>query len=145
MQTRPSQFCSHFYDSCVLCWIERKINFSIFICWVIVDFAHNSQMFLTKFFKSGQIYMKDAQWAETNEKQIFQFLVFWGMVVFVLKIRSFLCTKSTITQTLKIGELIFYSFQLIAHLSCKFDHFWRFFFVKNLMVIKVKTLENCEQ
>ena len=29
-----------------------------------------------KIFKSGQIYMKDGQWAETNEKSIFRFLLF---------------------------------------------------------------------
>ena len=29
-------------------------------------------------FKSGHLHMKDAQWAETNEKSIFQF---WDMVV----------------------------------------------------------------
>ena len=34
----------------------------------------------------------------------------------------------SITQKLKIGKLIFHSFQLIAHIFCKFDHFWTTFF-----------------
>ena len=33
-------------------------------------------------------------------------------------------TKSTIFQKLNIGKSIFHSFHHIAHLSCKYGHFW---------------------
>ena len=39
------------------------------------------------FFKTDQIYMKDVECAETNEKLIFSF---WDMTFFVLKICQFL-------------------------------------------------------
>ena len=39
-----------------------------------------------KEFKSGHIFMKDAECAETNEKSIFRFFSFRDMIDFVLKI-----------------------------------------------------------
>ena len=42
----------------------------------------------------------------------------------------------TKTREKKIGKLIFLSIQHILHLSCKFDHFWIFFFI--LMHAKLK-------
>ena len=39
-------------------------------------------------------------------------------------------TRLTITQNIKIvkiGKLIFYSFQFIAYRFCKFEHFWKIF------------------
>ena len=90
MQTPHPQFCSHFYDRCAQCWIEWKINFPIYpififrvmaIVFTIYDdtsgFSSLSPI-KKKTFKSDQIYRKDDQWAETNEKSIlpFFFLVF---------------------------------------------------------------------
>ena len=47
-------------------------------------FLHKHKILLTKkkFFRSGQIFMKDVQWAETNEKSIFRFLCFelWSIL-----------------------------------------------------------------
>ena len=42
MQTFPpsSQFWSHFNRRCAMCWIELKVNFPIFIFWVIVEFVY---------------------------------------------------------------------------------------------------------
>ena len=47
------------------------------------------------------------------------------------KIDLILSTKVTITRKIKIGNMIFLSFQHIPHLWCKFDHFW---WKKNLSI-----------
>ena len=59
---------------------------------------------------------------------IFAIFSFLDMVVFVLKIGE-LSMKSTINQKIKNEKYIFHSFQLTAYLSCKFDHFWKDFFL----------------
>ena len=41
------------------------------------------------FFKSVQIYMKDAEYAESKEKSNFRFFIFLVMVIFVLKCPQF--------------------------------------------------------
>ena len=41
------------------------------------------------FYKSGKIYMKDEEYAETNEKSIFKFLVFEIWSFFVPEIGNF--------------------------------------------------------
>ena len=103
-------------------------------------------------FKSVHIYMKDAEFAETNDKSIFRFLIleiWWFLYskLFSFLFRWIFSTKSTITQKInigKIGKLNFQLFQDTTHLACKYDHFWTIFFVNNFMV-KVKTIENWEQ
>ena len=82
-------------------------------------------------FKSIHIYMKDVECAETNGKFNFLiFAVFWDIYSRLCTqnwsiFRWLLSTKSIITHKLKIGKFIFHSFQFIAHLQCKFDHFWK--------------------
>ena len=81
-------------------------------------------------FKSSQIYMKDAEWAETNRNRFSDFLVFeiWSFLYSKLFIFLWiLSTKSTITRKIKIGKfikLIFHSIQHCAYLSCEYGHFW---------------------
>ena len=66
--------------------------------------------------------MKDGEYAEMNEKSIFQFLLFeLELVIFVLKIWLIFNVFSQETQKIKIGKLIFHSFQHIVHLSLKWD------------------------
>ena len=75
------------------------------------------EMIEQKFFKNGHIYMKVAECPETNGKSIFRFLIFKIWSVLYSKLIHFLrilIIKSTITQTLKIGKLIFHWFQNIA-------------------------------
>ena len=48
--SQPPQKWSNFHERCAQCSIEWKINFPIFIFWVIVDFFHNFQVFLWIFF-----------------------------------------------------------------------------------------------
>ena len=46
-------------------WNEWKIKFAIFIFWVINDFVHNFQVFLTEFL--GICFLgKDAQFSELD-------------------------------------------------------------------------------
>ena len=59
--------------------------------------------------------------------RIFAILSFWDIIIFVLKVGNFRLIFS-ITQKIKIAKIwniIFHSFQHIAHLSCKYGHFWR--------------------
>ena len=66
--------------------VLRRINSPIYIFWVLVDCIYNLRWHTwifkcvadqkQKSFKSGQIYRKDAEYAETNEKSISPFLVF---------------------------------------------------------------------
>ena len=73
--------------------------------------------------------MKDAECAETNEESIFQFLRFlvfeiWSLVYSKLVNLSMNFEyKIDHNSKIKIGILTFHSFQLIAHLFCKFYHF----------------------
>ena len=84
---------------------------------------------------SGQIYRKDAQWMK-NQFCDFYFLRYGR---FCTQNSSnnwpILFTKTTISVKLKIGKLIFRSFQHIPHLSCKYDHFWFFFCQKTIWSI----------
>ena len=43
--------------------------------------------------RNGQIFMKDAQCAETNENSIFRFFIFWVMIDIVHNFQMFLPTK----------------------------------------------------
>ena len=81
--------------------------------------------------RNGQIFMKDAQCVEPNEKWTFWFLVFelWS-ILYSKFIRNgvILGTKMAISQKIKIakiGKFIFRSFQHIPHLSCESGHIWR--------------------
>ena len=84
------------------------------------NYFQNNSIFFQ--FKSGQIYMKDAECAETNEKSIFRilrFFSFWDMVIFVPKIGNFrwiFSTKSTMTWKIKIWNMIFHSIRHCGHL-----------------------------
>ena len=82
---RPSHNCSYFHERCAQCWIAWKINFTIFIFWVMVDCIYNFRWHIWIFnyvtdkkisFKSGQIYMKNAQYAEWKKNQISDFCDF---------------------------------------------------------------------
>ena len=80
------------------------------------------------FFKSGQIYMKNAQCAETNANNFCDFYFLRYGHFYTQKLVNFwwiLSTKTVISQKLQIRKWIFHSFQHIPHLSCKFGHFWR--------------------
>ena len=101
--------------------------------------AESIKCFSTNFFrnfKSIHIYMKDTECAEMNEL-IFRFLGFLVFEIWSFFYKNWstfqwiLSTKSTITQKIKIekiGKFISHSFQLIALLFCKFDHFWKTLF-----------------
>ena len=95
----PLQFCPHYNGRCAMCWIEWKINFSIFIfLWAIVVFVHNFQVFLPwniKFFTKKILHKKILQKLSNlhercamswNEFKInFPMFSFWVMIYFVLK------------------------------------------------------------
>ena len=73
------------------------------------------------FFKSGQIYMKDAELAESKENEISNFSCFYlsSYGHFFSKNCQFSMNFFTITREKKIGKirkLSFYSFQHVAHL-----------------------------
>ena len=60
MHTSPPQFCSHFYERCAMCWIELKINFTIFpifIFRVIVKFNWKLTVLNTKMTITRKIYI----------------------------------------------------------------------------------------
>ena len=129
-------------------------DFSVFDFWVMADCIYNLRVKLgfsilspTKkmTFKSGQIYSKYLQWAETNENQFSDFGDFYFLSW--SKNWPILSTKTTISQKPKIvkcGKLIFHSLQLIAHIFCKFDYFWTTFFW-SLTYLKIKVSPvNCK-
>ena len=117
----------HFNRRCAQCWIEWKINFHIFQFWQIIFTIYERHAWICKcvtdqksFFKRGQIYRKDAQWAETNAKSIFRFLTFlflefWLILLLIIHGKMYLVEY----KTDHIGKFIFHSFQHIPHLSCK--------------------------
>jgi len=75
------------------------------------------------FFKSGQIYMEDAESAGSKEKSIFRFLLneLWSFLYWNVPHFRWIFT---ITRKIKIGKLIFHSLQHIAHLSWKWNQNW---------------------
>ena len=81
-------------------------------------------------FRSGHIYMKDAHSAESNKKSIFRFFLFLFVYLRTILYSKFIKSwpilnpKTAISQKLKIGKLVFHSYQHILHLSCKFGYFW---------------------
>ena len=91
---------SNLHERCWMCWNKWKINFSIFPIfifsygWLYLWFTGGTPGFSSvsptkkKTFKSGQIYSKDAQWAETDFP-FFTIFSFWHMVVSVLRIGQF--------------------------------------------------------
>jgi len=66
------------------CWNEWKTNFPIHIFWVMVGcvYIFRWNTLISNSFKSGYIFMKDPQCAETNEKLILRILVFeiWSIL-----------------------------------------------------------------
>ena len=81
-------------------------------CFYLLD-KHKILHTTKNFFKSGQIYMKDAQWAETNKKSIFRF---WRFSFFELW--SILYSKSiekwAISSNNEFFFSIFLSFTLLV-------------------------------
>ena len=100
---------------------EKSIfQFLFFELWLIVFTIYGWHTWISthhkkKSFKSGQIYRKDVQWAETIEKSIFRFYFFnygWFCTQNLSKNWSILCTRTTISQKLKIAKLIFICFSI---------------------------------
>ena len=97
----------------------------------------HGNVFFLQIFKSANVYMKDAECAERNEKLIFRFMRFlvfgkWSflyskLINFSMDFECNIDYKSK-NKSRKNGKLIFRFSQLIAHLFCKFDHSWTTFF-----------------
>ena len=137
MQTPSPTFQkrSDLHERYPLCWNEWKINYPIFIFWVTADCIFNlrvtpgfSSASPTKKNRSKVVKLTENMWYELKrmKHQFSDFCDFY----FLISSKNWLTlsTKSTIIQKIEIEKLIFHSFQLIAHLFCKFYHFWRFFF-----------------
>ena len=85
--------------------------------WAVILFSQMDK-FMTKFFKNEKNVhqcMKYAECAETNEKSILRFLFF---------------------ETISPKICIFLSIQLLPHLLCKFEHFWKKKLEKNSFLFK---------
>ena len=98
---------------------------------------NGSNVFSTIFFQnyiSGHIYiyiyMKDAEWVETNEKSIFWFLRFLVLEIwsFFFQKRSQVFDENWVQNRPLLGKFLFHLVQLIPHIFCKFDHFWTTFY-----------------
>ena len=50
----PPQFCSHFHERSTQCWIEWKINVTMFIFWVMADCIYN----LPKIYRQKKVFQK---------------------------------------------------------------------------------------
>ena len=117
---------------CAQCWIEWKINFTIFIFQVIADFIYNLRVTHRDFqvgFLGFSTKKKVVQSQSNLQKRcaFLRFFIFWVTVAFVRKIHRKIDKKWPYLKNAKIGKLIFYSFQHIPHLLRKYEHIWIFF------------------
>ena len=124
-------------------WIEWTINlfiYPIFIFWVMADCIYNLRAthrdfeachqpkWIKKSLKSGQIYRKDAQWAETNEKSTLRFLFLYREKFIENRgqKKKDHNSKNKNRKDLKLDLTIDSADS--EPLSCEFEHFWIFFF-----------------
>ena len=116
-----------------------KPGFSVLHDWWMQSY----NMKINKKFKSCQIYNKDPELGGSKEKLNFRFFSFLFFVSWSLLYSNHLNFQwiFAITRKLKIGKLVFHSIQQIAHLSWKFEHFRRIFFVKNFIVDNVNKID----
>ena len=120
--------------------------YSLSYCWLYLQFAVTHLAFQlchrTKSSKSGQIHRKYAQWAETNGRSIFRYLIFeiWSILYW-----HFFSTWVFFRATFSFRDMVDFAYgwpytiltkspnknlkaknhcQINAHLSCEFGHFW---------------------
>ena len=129
----PPQFCSLFHERCAQCWIEWKINFTIFI--------FSGMTVYTIYQKFTEQKNNCSKCSHLQERfGLLWKLLFSSWICFlqllVFEIWSILRTwghmhQNRISQKFKSHKKtheLKNLFQSNAHLSCKLGHFWTIFF-----------------
>ena len=109
------------------CWIELKIIlFHIFVIWVMADCIYNLRYVISPIYKINRILKTKV--AQKKSRDLKNHL---SSHKNELQKKIMLGGQSIISQKLKIWNMIFHSFQLIAYLSCEFYQFWSVTYMKS--------------
>ena len=129
----PRYFCIQYWSGSIFSpsASKRRIFFFLFP-FTPTSLPH--PQYLIKYTKIFFLEMVKFTWKIRNvlnqkKNHIFPIFIFWArygyfIEILVIKMAN-LWWIFTITRKIKIGKLIFPSFQHIPHLSCKFEYFWK--------------------